>query len=375
MKWPRLLFVGPHLGRHSGWVLSQGEILAGLFRGEGHAVAETSSRLNPLLRAADMVLNLWRQRRNFDAVVFSCYSGRAFRYTELIGFLCERWQMPLVIVLHGGALPDLFARETERAKKALSRACVLIAPSPYLADAATTLGLEARVIPNVLDLKPYENLERSAPDPQSPRLLWMRTFHEVYHPELALETLAILRQRGLGATLTLAGQDKGLEAACRRRAAELGLDGYVRFAGFLDLAGKIAAFAHHDFFLNTNRIDNSPVSVLEAAAAGLPIVATAAGGIPKLLASEKEALLVPIGDATAMADAVCRLLAEDGLHERLVAGGRRVAAASAWPNVYASWLRTFQEALPTTTTNSPLSEGRAASSACRTPSEPRSTSS
>lgn len=375
MTWPRLLFVGPHLGRHAGWVLSQGEILAGLFRDEGHAVAETSSRLNPLLRAADMVVTLWRRRRNFDAVVLSCYSGRAFRYTELIGFLCERWQLPLVIVLHGGALPELFVREAERAKKALSRARMLVAPSNYLADAATDLGLEARVIPNVLELGPYQNLERTAADPKRPRLLWMRTFHEVYHPELALETLAILRQRGLGATLTLAGQDKGLEAACRKRALELGLAEHVRFPGFLDLAGKFAAFAHHDVFLNTNRIDNSPVSVLEAAAAGLPIVATAAGGIPKLLASEKEALLVPIGDAAAMADAVCRLFTEDGLPERLAAGGRRVAAASAWPNVYASWLRIFQEALPTTTTNSPLSEGRAASSACSAPSEPRSTSS
>lgn len=375
MKWPRLLFVGPHLGRHPGWVLSQGEILAGLFRGEGHVVTETSSRLNPLLRATDMVSTLWRRRHDVDVVVLSCYSGRAFRYTELIGFGCAFWNIPLLVVLHGGALPELFAREPERAKKALARARVLIAPSAYLADAAAALGLSARVVPNVLELEAYTKLERGEPEAAALRLLWMRTFHEIYHPELALETLAILRQRGLDATLTMAGQDKGLEAACRRRAAELGLTGAVTFAGFLDLPGKLAALADHDVFLNTNRVDNAPVSLLEAAAAGLPIVATAAGGISRLLTSEAEALLVPIDDAPALAAAVERLFADRELRLRLIAGGRKVAAASAWPNVYASWREVFQEALPTTTTNSPLSEGRAASSACSAESDPRSTSS
>lgn len=337
MKRPRLLFVGPHLGRHPGWVLSQGEILAQNFRDEGWQVTETSSLLNPFLRAADMSLTLFREKGDIDVVVLSCYSGRAFRFTEWIGKFCEIWKLPLVIVMHGGGLPDLFAAEPARAKKALARAAALVAPSPFLARAAAGLGLAAKIIPNVFEVDKYLEPARGELDPEAPRLLWMRTFHEIYHPELALEALAILRQKGISAVLTMAGQDKGGLDECRRRAAELGLAAAVDFPGFLDLAAKIQAFARHDIFLNTNRVDNSPVAVLEAAAAGLPIVATAAGGLPHLLADGEEALLTPVGDAEALAGAVARLLADEPLRERLAAGGRRVAEASSWPAVYAKW--------------------------------------
>jgi glycosyltransferase involved in cell wall biosynthesis len=120
----------------------------------------------------------------------------------------------------------------------------------------------------------------------------------------------------------------------------------VEFPGFLDLQAKIAVFARHDLFLNTNQVDNTPVTVLEAAAAGLPIVATAAGGLPHLLADGKEAMLTPVGDAAALAAAVERLLGDGDLHRRISAGGRAVAERSSWPAVYALWQELFQEILP-----------------------------
>jgi len=370
----RLFFVGPHLGRHQGWVLSQGEALAQNFRDEGWPVGETSSRVNPLLRAADIAWTLWREKNDIGVVILSCFSGRAFRFTEMVGIFCRQAKLPLVIVLHGGGLPDFFAAEKERAKKALSRADLLVAPSRFLAAAAAALGLEAKIIPNVFEVDKYIGLPRPELDPEAPRLFWMRTFHEVYHPQLAIETLAILRQKGIRASLTMAGQDKGLLGECQRLAAERGLAEAVDFPGFLDLSAKIAAFTRHDIFLNTNRIDNSPVTVLEAGAAGMPIVATAAGGLPHLLEDEKAALMVPVEDAPAMAAAVERLLADEELRRRLAGQARHVAEASSWPEVYAKWQLLLQ-LLPSTTTNSPLSEGRADSSASSSDKGPRRTSS
>ena len=138
----------------------------------------------------------------------------------------------------------------------------------------------------------------------------MRTFHEIYRPDLALRTLARLLPDHPGATLTMAGQDRGRLAETRRLAGGLGLAGAVRFAGFLDAEGKRREFPEHDIFLNTNRIDNAPVSVVEAAAFGLPVVATRVGGIPHLLRDGEEALLVPEAPGEtpgAMAGAVRRL--------------------------------------------------------------------
>jgi glycosyltransferase involved in cell wall biosynthesis len=90
-------------------------------------------------------------------------------------------------------------------------------------------------------------------------------------------------------------------------------------------------------FLNTNRVDNAPVSVLEAAACGLPVVSTEVGGIPYLLRNEEQALLVPEGNAEAMAGAVRRLLDQPALAARLSAAGRQVAERSAWERVRPAW--------------------------------------
>jgi glycosyltransferase involved in cell wall biosynthesis len=79
------------------------------------------------------------------------------------------------------------------------------------------------------------------------------------------------------------------------------------------------------------------VSVLEAAAFGLPVVSTDVGGIPHLLRNGEEALLVPEGDAEALAAAIRRLLDEEGLASRLSAAGREVAERSSWLRVKPLW--------------------------------------
>jgi glycosyltransferase involved in cell wall biosynthesis len=96
-----------------------------------------------------------------------------------------------------------------------------------------------------------------------------------------------------------------------------------------------------DIFLNTTRVDNTPVSVLEAMACGLCIVSTNVGGIPYLLEHEKDALLVPGDDSAAMAKAVQRLLTEDGLAERLTGNARRKVEQFDWSNILPSWERLF----------------------------------
>lgn len=342
----RLLFVGPHLGRHPGWVITQGEILTELFAAAGHEVDSTSAVRQPILRFFDMAQTLIRRRSSVDVVILSVFSGRAFRFAEAISWLCRRLDLPLILVLRGGALPELFEQTPARARSVLARANAIVAPSGFLAVQVEELGFAAQVIPNVLALERYELRLRSHPrDSATPRLLFLRTFQELYNPLLALEALALLHRDGVTARLTLAGQDKGLLGSCRARAADLGLASFVDFPGFLDHRAKVEAFATHDVFLNTNRVDNMPVTVLEAAASGLPIVATAVGGVPFLLADEVSALLVPSNDGAALAAAVKRLLADPALMARLSEGGRQVAEASAWPRVYRQWLELFAKVI------------------------------
>jgi glycosyltransferase involved in cell wall biosynthesis len=113
--------------------------------------------------------------------------------------------------------------------------------------------------------------------------------------------------------------------------------GRVRVGGFADADEKRRLFADHDVFLNTSRVDNRPVSVVEAAACGLCVVSTDVGGVPDLLVHEESALLVPPDDPAALAAAVRRLLDEPGLAGRLSDGGRAVAEAGQPDAVVERW--------------------------------------
>lgn len=346
---PRLALVGPMLGTNPGWVVTQGEILGRLFAQEGYTVRLTSHQVARAARLADTLTSLVAWRNQVDLVIHMVFSGSAFRVTDAASSLCRLLGLPQMFVLRGGSLPEYAAANGALVNRVLRRAAALVSPSGFLADYFEhdpAFRLPVTVIPNVLDLDQYPYQPRRT---LAPRLLWMRTFHDVYHPELAVETLVELRRTHSEATLTMAGQDKGLLAPVQALVEARGLSAAVRFPGFLDPAAKMREFAEHDIYLNTNRVDNMPVSVLEAAAFGLPVVATNVGGLPFLVEDEQTALLVPDGDAQAMAAAVRRLLAEPALVQRLSTNGRHLAESCAWPAVHAQWQMLFQQLLGTGT--------------------------
>ncbi|MBI5629834.1 MAG: glycosyltransferase family 4 protein [Elusimicrobia bacterium] len=331
----RLCLLGPLLGANPGWVTSQGEVLEELLSRDGFSVFAASRIPNRFLRLFDMGISLLRWRRDVDVVVLLVFSGPAFVLADLMSLLAGRiLGKPLILALHGGNLPEFAQRHPVWVRQVLSRADVLLAPSRYLSEFFKNWGLDVEVIPNVLELGQYGFHPRRE---LKPSLLWMRTFHPLYHPELAVEALEILKKTHPGATLTMAGQDKGREAFIKELVRAKGLEGSVRFSGFLNAAAKRREFTAHDIFLNTNRVDNTPVSVLEACASGLPVVATKAPGIAYLLEHEKTGLLVERGDARGLAQAAARLLAEPELAARLSQEGRGLAEKSSWPRVKPLW--------------------------------------
>lgn len=340
-KKPRLCFVGNMLGANAGYITTQGQIVADLFTAEHFEVTRVSSRVNRAARLAEIITVLVKKRRRFDVVVLDVYSGLNLIMAETVGWLCNLLKLPLIMVLRGGDLPKFVERKPEAMRKILGRADLLVAPSAFLADKIGRAGFEVEVVSNVLDLKRYAFRRRRA---LTPKLFWMRSFHPVYNPQLAVRVLAGLKARYPAATLTMAGVDKGLEAATKKLAEDLGLREAVRFPGFLDREQKAKEFARHDIFLNTNRVDNMPVAIVEAAASGLPVVATRVGGIPYLLTDGENALLVPDEDADAMTRAVRELLEKPPLAQRLAAGGRRLARRSAWKQVRGEWEKLFVRA-------------------------------
>lgn len=328
------------LGRNEGWVTTQGEVLADLLRADGWDVRETSTQPSRVLRLVDTVVCLLRWRRSIDIVVLSVFSGPAFVMADVSSAVARFLRIPIVAVLHGGNLPVHVHRHPRWSRRVLSRARRIVAPSGYLATDDLLLGRSPVLIPNVVDLSGIEYRERSRVRGQ---ILWMRTFHPIYNPSLAVRALCLLHDDHPDIRMTMAGQEKGLTDAVRDEVASSGLTDVVTFAGFLGRDEKRDEFNRHDVFLNTNRVDNTPVSVIEAAAAGLPIVATEVGGIPHLLTHEHDALLVPDDDEDAVTEAIGRLIDDADLAARLSRNGRRLAEQSSWPVVRERWTDLFME--------------------------------
>lgn len=339
-KAPRICVVGPMIGRNPGWVTTQGERLGDLLELEGCPVISVSSSTNRYVRLADIIYTLIRRRKEFDILLLQVFGGPSFVVEDIASWLSQTFGHRIIMVLRGGAMPDFMARHPAWNMRVLRRADLLIVPSTYLKRAIAPYGFQARVIPNVIDLSAYQYRHRVT---LSPRLFWMRSFHPIYNPLMAVRVLAHLRQQVPDATLVMAGQDKGQAAEVRALAQTLGLNGAVRFSGFLDMAGKMREASAADIFINTNHVDNMPVAIVEACAMGLPVVSTDVGGLPDLLTDGETGLLVPDNDVAAMADGICRLLNEPALAARLSEQGRELAARSSWELVGPEWESVISE--------------------------------
>lgn len=115
----------------------------------------------------------------------------------------------------------------------------------------------------------------------------------------------------------------GLQATLERQVAELGLTDQVRFLGYYPAVATVLHAA--DLLVSPSLKEGMQVALLEAMAAGLPIVATAIGGTPDAVIEGETGLLVPPADSAALARAVTRLLTDTELRQRLGQAGRQRA--------------------------------------------------
>ena len=332
---PSVLLVSNFL---SGWDgrRTYAEDLAARLEGAGLPVRRSSRLAFKPARLADMVLAAAGAKGGYELAVIDVYSGQAFFWAEAAARAARLAGKRIVLVLHGGRLPEFAARRERRVAALLAGADAVIAPSPYLQQAFRRLRPDIGVLPNAIDLRAYPCRVR---EQARPRLVWLRSFHQIYNPVMAIEVLARVRDRHRDATLTMYGPDKdGTLALCRERAAGLGVADAVRFGGVVPKEQVGRALAEADIFLNTTNIDNTPVSVIEAMACGLCVVSTDAGGAPFLVRDGREALLVRTGDADGMAEAVLRLLEDAPLCRRLSAAAAEKARQFGWDSILPQWL-------------------------------------
>jgi glycosyltransferase involved in cell wall biosynthesis len=134
------------------------------------------------------------------------------------------------------------------------------------------------------------------------------------------------------ATLTLIG-DGPERAECEALASRLGVRMRTRFLGSCPRERVLQQMRNARFLVLTSRMDSAPNVIIEAHAAGLPVVATVCGGVPELVEDGKDGFLTAQDDGPALAARMRRLFADANLASQMGCEGRRTVLARHAPSV------------------------------------------
>jgi len=278
--------------------------------------------------------------RHSDVIHIFSASYWSFLLSSLPAMLAARGLgKRIVLNYHSGEAADHLARWGSLVHPWLRLADVIVVPSEYLRAVFARHGYRTPVVPNVVDASRFCYRDRA---PLQPRLLSTRNLESHYRVDNTLEAFALLKTRYPEATLTVAGSGSE-DWRLRRLASSLEASG-IRFVGRVEPVAMPDLCGAADIFVNSSVVDNQPLSVLEAFAAGLSVVSTATGGIADLVRDGDTGLIVAAGDPSAMAKAVTALLEDPDRARRMARRARAEVEAYSWPRVRERWATVYDGA-------------------------------
>lgn len=242
----------------------------------------------------------------------------------------------IILNYRSGEAEDHLARWGRLVHPWLRMVDMIVVPSPYLQRVFSGHGYSARMIRNIVDTTRFRYRRRV---PLGRQLLSVRNLEPYYRVDVIIEAFALLKTQYPDATLTVAGIG-GEAGRLENLAASLGVNG-IRFVGRVEPHAMPDLYDESDIFVNASVVDNQPVSVLEALAAGLPVVSTATGDIATMLCDGEAGLIIPPRDPAAIAKAVVNLWEDPDLASRLASRGKEEVERYTWAQVCREWASVY----------------------------------
>ena len=283
---------------------------------------------------------LFREVRKADVVHVFSASYSSFLLAPLPAIIVARlFGKPVLLNYHSGEAEG-HLQNSWIARTVLRRYVALnVVPSLFLKNVFSRFRMDAVVICNTVDRRDFSYRVRDLRR-RPLTLLSTRNFEPVYNVACTLRAFALVQEHCPDVTLTLVGSGSQRQAL-ETLAVSLGLQG-VNFVGSV-VPQEIPAYcAIADIYVQTPTTDNMPLSVLEAFASGLPVVSTAVGGVPAVLADRVHGLLAPDNDATAIAARIIELMEQPDFGQQLAAAAHDACAEYDWQRVRGSWLDVYR---------------------------------
>lgn len=334
-----ILYIGNQLTKH-GYSPTSVDTLTPLLQKEGFKIYAGSSFKNIGLRILHMLFLVIKYRKKVEVVLIDTYSTKAFWYALAISQCCRFFKLDYYPIIRGGNMKHRLKANPKMSQLIFKNSKMNIAPSRYFNKLFHELGfVNTMMIPNNIFIQNY-SFEKK--ENFSPNLLWVRSMAAIYQPKMAIDVLVELKKVYPKATLTMVGPEKDVTiASLKQYATENNVE--VVFTGRLSKQEWCALAKTHDVFINTTSIDNTPITLIEAMALGMPIVSTNVGGIPFMVENHKHVKLVLPNQVIEFVKAIVEFIDNPDKTITMVHNARNLAETMDWNEVKHLWIDLFKD--------------------------------
>lgn len=285
----RILFISNYQ-KGVGGISAQVDLLQHHLQQDGYVADIFSTKGNPIQRVVAF-FRLLRIASQYDVLhVHGCsdwgmlpvvYATIACRVANVKcnAYAMENGKCPrLVVTYHGGEAEAYFKRHGAFAKRWLCRADKVIVLSGFLKKVFDQYEIPCEVIPNIVTLRPELYVQRET---IQPKFISIRHLRELYNIPCILRAFERVQKEIPEASLDILGQGDQ-RSMLEEYVREHGLQ-HVQFVGQVPNTEIYDYLNKNDILLSAPRIDNMPVSLLEAMNAGLVVISSRVGGVPYMI--------------------------------------------------------------------------------------------
>ncbi|GGW62642.1 glycosyltransferase family 4 protein [Alishewanella tabrizica] len=259
---------------------------------------------------------------------------------------------PVIVNYRGGHADSFFAKSWRFVSWSLRKASAVMVPSVFLQQVfakyqTADTAIPVAIVPNILDQQlfyPKPAATESTSALAAPHFIVTRNLEHIYDVATSLAAFALIVKEFPAATLTIAGSGP-LLAELQQQVQQLNLQQKVHFSGRLNTEQMAQLYRSADLMLNSSLVDNSPNSIIEALACGVPVISSNVGGISHLVSHRQDALLFNPGDHQALYLLASELLQSPALRQQLVANGLKNSQRFHWSTVRQSLALQYQAAI------------------------------
>jgi L-malate glycosyltransferase len=238
---------------------------------------------------------------------------------------------PLIVTVWGSDVEDALRGRFLVApvvRRALTQARFVTAPSRFLADRAIlfekSIASKTEVVPFGVQIPPAEEIAAGRKQDDLIRVIFAKPFLPTYAPEMVIEAFAGAYKLNQRLRLIMMGGG-ALKPKLIELARQLDIASVVQILGWTDPTEAVRLIGEADIMVMPSRHESFGVAAVEAAAWGVPVIATRVGGIPEIVRDGVNGVLIPAGDTAALTDALLRLGGNESLRKEMGEAGRTVA--------------------------------------------------